>query len=303
MAKHSFKLAMLGGDMRQISVAKELTLCGFVTELWGIDEIFCREAEICLRDDWGAVIDGCDALILPLPASADGVRVNCPLLSDAAGVKIPKILDLLPSKTLVIGGKFSPILKNVISDRGFRYIDYFLREELQLKNAIPTAEGALALAMDELPITLSGAKTAVVGYGRIGKILAAKLKALDADVTVVARKTTDIALAESVGHRALHLVINDQGNSLEKLTSGYDVIFNTVPSWLFDEVLISKMDKRTLVIDLASAPGGIDIHAAKEKGLKVIWALSLPGKRSPYTAGKIIAQTIAQILTEEGMTV
>ena len=303
MTKHSIKLAMLGGDMRQISVAKELALCGFVTELWGIDEIFCKEEGICLRDDWGAVIDGCDALILPLPASADGVRVNCPLLSDAAGVKLSKILDLLPSKTLVVGGKFSPTLKNVIADRGFRYVDYFLREELQLKNAIPTAEGALALAMDELPITLSGAKTAVVGYGRIGKILAAKLKALDADVTVVARKTTDIALAESVGHRTLHLVINDQGNSLEKLASGYDVIFNTVPSWLFDEALISKMDKRTVVIDLASAPGGVDIHAAKERGLKVIWALSLPGKRSPYTAGKIIAQTITQILKEEGMTV
>ena len=63
------------------------------------------------------------------------------------------------------------------------------------------------------------------------------------------------------------------------------------------------MDKRTVMIDLASAPGGIDIHAAKEHGLKVIWALSLPGKHSPYTAGKIIAQTIIQILKEEGMTV
>ena len=189
----------------------------------------------------------------------------------------------------------------MMSDKGFRYIDYFLREELQIKNAVPTAEGALALAMNELPITLSGAKAAIIGYGRIGKILAAKLKALNANVTVAARKTTDLALAESVGLDTLHLVIDDERNTLEALTSGYDVIFNTVPSWLLDEKIVNIMSHETLIIDLASAPGGIDIHAAKERGLKVIWALSLPGKNSPYTAGKIIAQTIVQILTEEGI--
>lgn len=300
MPKH-IKLALLGGDMRQISVAQELSRFGFTTELWGIDKEFCVSSDICLCNEWSETINNCDALVLPLPASADGVRVNCPLLSDSAGVKLSKLLDLIPRETLILGGKFSPSLKLMMSDKGFRYIDYFLREELQIKNAVPTAEGALALAMNELPITLSGAKAAIIGYGRIGKILAAKLKALNANVTVAARKTTDLALAESVGLDTLHLVIDDERNTLEALTSGYDVIFNTVPSWLLDEKIVNIMSHETLIIDLASAPGGIDIHAAKERGLKVIWALSLPGKNSPYTAGKIIAQTIVQILTEEGI--
>lgn len=300
MPKH-IKLAVLGGDMRQISVTEELSRCGFTTELWGVDKDFCASADVCLRDEWNEVIDGCDALILPLPVSADGVRVNCPLLSDSAGVKLSKLLDLIAKETLILGGKFSPSLKLMTSDKGFRYIDYFLREEFQIKNAVPTAEGALALAMNELPITLSGAKTAIIGYGRIGKILAAKLKALNAEVTVVARKTTDLALAQSVGLDTLHLVMDGEKNSLEALTVGFDVIFNTVPAWVMDQKIVDMMSRETLIIDLASAPGGIDIHAAKERGLKVIWALSLPGKSSPYTAGKIIAQTIVQILTEEGI--
>ena len=183
----SIKLALLGGDMRQISVTRELTKHGFSAELWGIDKAFCPPSDICLCDDWNTVIDGCDALILPLPASADGVRVNCPLLSDQAGVKLSKILDLIPRETLILGGRFSPSLKLMMSDKGFHYIDFFLKEELQLKNAVPTAEGALALAMNELPVTISGAKAAVLGYGRIGRILAAKLKALGAEVTVAAR--------------------------------------------------------------------------------------------------------------------
>lgn len=297
----NIKLALLGGDMRQISVTSELSRNGFIAELWGIDKEHCIQSDICLRDEWSQVIDGCDALILPLPASADGVRVNCPLLSDSAGVKLSKLLDLLPRETLILGGKFSPSIKMMMSDKGFRYIDYFLKEELQIKNAVPTAEGALALAMNELPITLAGAKTAIIGYGRIGKILAAKLKALDANVTVVARKTTDLAFAESFGYIPQQLLIAENRSTLENLTEGYDVIFNTVPTWLMDEKIVKLMSRDTLIIDLASPPGGIDIHAAKERGLKVIWALSLPGKNSPCTAGKIIAQTIVQILTEEGM--
>ena len=44
--------------------------------------------------------------------------------------------------------------------------------------------------------------------------------------------------------------------------------------------------------------GGVDFEAAKEAGVKVIWALSLPGKTAPITAGKIIKDTILNILNE-----
>ena len=125
MPKH-IKLALLGGDMRQISVAQELSRFGFTTELWGIDKEFCVSSDICLCNEWSETINNCDALVLPLPASADGVRVNCPLLSDSAGVKLSKLLDLIPRETLILGGKFSPSLKLMMSDKGFRYIDYFI---------------------------------------------------------------------------------------------------------------------------------------------------------------------------------
>lgn len=301
MPMKQIKLAVLGGDKRQLSVAKELLIQGYMTEIWGIDRTMCSSYGLVSCENWGQVIDGCSVLILPLPASADGLRVNCPLLSEGSSVKVSKILDLIPTDTLVLGGKISPMLKNILTEKGFHFVDYSLREELQIKNAVPTAEGAIALAMNELSITIAEAKAAVVGYGRIGKILSSKLKALGADITVLARKTTDIALAETSGFHTIRLEISPQFNSLKELTTGYDVIFNTVPSWLFDENIVKTMNKSTLVIDLASAPGGIDIRAAKENGIKVIWALSLPGKCAPKTAGKIVAQTIIQILKEEGI--
>lgn len=301
--RKNIKVALLGGDLRQISVAKSLANDGFSVDLWGIAPPFCSQQNgFSVSSDWGATISACRVLILPLPASGDGIHISCPLLNENVELKLSKVLDLLPGDTLILGGKFSPSVKKMIADKGFRCIDYFQKEELQIKNAVPTVEGALAIAMNELPVTLSGAKTAVIGYGRIGKVLASKLKLLDANVTVAARKGADIALIESNGMSALPIYMKDGKNSLEVLADGYDVIFNTVPAWVVDANIIKKMPKETLFIDLASAPGGIDMQAAKQQGLSVIWALSLPGKCSPFTAGQIIAQTARQILIEEGIT-
>ncbi len=294
------KLAILGGDLRQIAVAEELSSWGFIVELWGIDKGISVFADSWIYEDWEAAIKDCRAVILPLPASADGVRINCPLLSTSGGLKIAKLLDTVAPGTLIIGGKLHSALKLAAEDCGTQCIDYFLREELQIKNAVPTAEGALAIAMEHMPITLAGAKAAVVGYGRIGKVLADRLQKLGVHVTVFARKETDLALAEGFGFSGVK-ISSTAPSSLMTISNGYDVIFNTVPVWLIDYPIIENMTSNTLMIDLASAPGGIDIHAAKDRGLTVIRALSLPGKHSPTTAGRIIAQTIIQILTEEGI--
>lgn len=299
--RNDIVVSVLGGDLRQISVAKELSKAGFLVKLWGIDKVFCQSDGVCVCNDWEEAIQACDAVVLPLLVSEDGIRIHCPLLNDASGVKISKLLDLLSPNVKILGGRFSPTIKLILSEKGFSYIDYFSREDLQIKNALPTAEGAMALAMNELSITLAGAKIAVIGYGRIGKILSQKLKLMDAHVTVAARKTTDIALAESNGIYGLPIAVHGGRNSLEAIADGYDVIFNTVPEWIIDRKILEKMNPQTLIIDLASAPGGVDIQAAKEKGVRVIWALSLPGKNSPYTAGKIIAETIMQIIEEEGI--
>lgn len=298
----NIKLALLGGDLRQLSVAKVLSQSGFQVSLWGFDETLCpkgRGYDVC--ENWGEAVSGCQALILPLPVSCDGVRINCPLSRSESEIKLARVLDILPRDTLILGGRFSPQIKRTIEDKGLLAIDYYEREELQIKNAVPTAEGALALAMNQLPVTLSGAKVAVVGYGRIGKVLSQKLKLLNADVYVAARKQVDLALVESAGMNAVPIYIREGRNSLEALLDGYDVIFNTVPAWVIDESIVKRLPKETLIIDLASAPGGVDIRAAKEYGITVLPAQSLPGKYSPQTAGEIIAQTITCILEEEGI--
>lgn len=174
---------------------------------------------------------------------------------------------------------------------GLTIHDYFRREELAISNAVPTAEGAIQLAMEELPITISGARCLITGYGRVAGVLARLLVALGADVTVAARKFSALASAGTQGCSGIELEhLADAGD--------FDVIFNTVPVLLFSREILKNMDKNTLVIDLASKPGGVDFAAAAELQIKTIWALSLPGRVAPKSAGSIIKATILNMVKE-----
>lgn len=149
--------------------------------------------------------------------------------------------------------------------------------------------------MENLPITLHGCRALVVGYGRIGRILAHRLRGLGAFVTVAARKYEQLAWAEVDGCTAQRLA------DLKGWLCGYDLVINTVPSRVLTEELMADLKPSCLVIDVASKPGGVDMDAAGRLGIQVIWALSLPGKVAPVTAGRAIQQTIYHILQELGV--
>lgn len=171
-------------------------------------------------------------------------------------------------------------------------MDYSSREDFQLKNAVPTAEGAIALAMKELQTTLFGANTLIVGYGRIGRYLANVLKGLGANVSVVTRSLKSRALAEINGIKAVGF------DKFDSPLSGADIIFNTVPFIVMREREIKAMRPGTTIIDLASLPGGVDEEAAMVYDVHLIHALALPGKVAPISAGRILYETVTSILRE-----
>lgn len=293
------KLAVLGGDMRQIALAEGLFENGYEIGLWGVGSDYeGKSVEALMKDTWQEAIREADAVILPLPVSSDGIRLNCPLSGDDNRLRLTVLFDHIGGRIPVYGGKCSQMVRSAAEGRGVHLIDYFNCEDLQIRNAVPTAEGAIAIAMNELPITIDGCRAAVIGYGRVGKELADRLKALGAEVGVAARKQSDLAWIRNRGMLPLPMGNGGEDTAPEELAEGYDVIFNTVPVWLFDEALVKKLPKGLLFIDLASAPGGIDVRAAKEHGLHVIWALSLPGKCAPYSAGRAIADTLLGLLEE-----
>jgi len=274
------KICILGGDLRQDTVFDLFKKDGYDVVKLALSDEPC---------DYAA-INECHTLILPIPASYDNIHVNAPLCKQK--IKLSEIVDFLPEKCLIMGGCLSYETKALFERKGIKYYDYYNREELIIKNAIPTAEGAIEIAMSELPITIFGCKALVIGYGRIGKILSDRLKSFGAKVTVSARKHMDFAWIEEKALTPIHT------GKLMECVGDFDVIFNTVPATVLSSDELKLISDNTLIIDLASKPGGIDFAAAKEYGKKVIWALSLPGKTAPITSGKIIKETIVNIMSE-----
>ncbi len=289
-------LAILGGDRRQIAAARYLSFCGYPVFVWGLGECRDQIGNAVLCDTWEQAIEAADAVILPLPASADGVRIHCPLHDRDVLLRVTSLLGKIGGR-LLLGGRISEPIRSIAEQLGVRWIDYFESEVLQLKNAVPTAEGAIAIAMRELPVTLDGISAAVIGYGRIGEILSQKLAALGAHVTVYARRTEPLTRAALCHHGTRRLIASDVRSAPEGL-SEFRVIFNTVPHRLLTRGVLETLRRDCVLIDLASAPGGIDFSAAEELGLRAVWGTALPGKCAPESAGEILAQSITVILDE-----
>lgn len=288
-----YKLALIGGDLRQMVTAKTLAADGYEVAVYAMDTYAGDWGNVTRAADLQSAIGGADLIILPLPVTQDDERLHCPLTRHT--VLLTEIFDALHPGQRVVGGKISAHVYALAEQSGIRITDYLEREELAVANAVPTAEGALAIAMAEVPYTIHGARCLVLGYGRVAKALAKTLSAVGAIVTVAARKPQDLAWIDVGGQIPLPFsVLTDGDTPLD-----YEIVFNTVPEQIVGANLLSRLPEDVLLLDLASAPGGIDHDWAKAHGYHVIWALSLPGKTAPVTAGRIISDSIRYMLKEE----
>ena len=278
------RLFVIGGDSRIGYMAEELVRHGEMVTGLGISS---PSTPVRLLEEG---IKEADAVVLGIPATRDNETVFAPHYSGL--IPLESVLaSCLPSKMLLCGMP-GPFLETRCREMGIPLINYFSREELSLLNAVPTAEGAVEIAMRELPITLWQSWCLVIGFGRIGKYLAGILSALGAKVTISARKPSDFALARMGGFETVHT------EGITKVVRNFDVIFNTVPTEILDAASLSTLPASSLIIDLASLPGGVNVEAARAFGVKRIHALSLPGKVAPVTAGKLLCDTIRNIFSE-----
>lgn len=286
--------AVIGGDLRQAHLAGLLAAEGRSVLTVGFERQIPMSPDVLHVKDAGEAVQRANCVILPLPFSVDGSTVNAPFTR--APISLASLWEAAGHDTLIAGGMLSEDARQAAKTHGFRLVDYYAREEMAVRNTVPTAEGALQIAFEELPVTLHGTRCLVLGFGRVGRTLCRSLRGLGANVTGCARSYDDLAWVQTLDCTPLHL---------EKLAGSagtFDVVFNTIPACILNADLLTRLKKGCLVIDLASKPGGVDFEAAKRLGVKTVWALSLPGKVAPHTAGRIIKDTVLHILEEEGLS-
>ena len=281
--------AVLGGDGRSAHLCRLLAQEGHEVRafaLEGAGELAGAYAVPGARE----CVTGADCVVLPMPVCTAQGALFAPQSSAVHG--LGEILDAVPCESLLLGGRVDKEAQAMAAQRGVHIHDYFAREALTVGNAAVTAECALEILMRETPATLWRSKVLVIGFGRIGKLLAQRLHGLGAHVTVSARKDEDKAWIDALGYACADT------RALGGALGEYDIIVNTVPAPVLTETLLREVRADALLLDLASSPGGTDFAAAEKLGLRVIWALGLPGEAAPQRAAELIKESIFNILEE-----
>ena len=285
------EFSVVGGDLRTIKLAKILAKERNILYTYGLEkaEELKEIKNIIFCEKLIEAVKMVQVVIGPIPFSSDGININMPFSDGKFSIR--EFMHNLNAKIL-IAGTIAPDVYELANDEYIEIVDIMKREELAVLNTIATAEGAIEIAIANTNKILHGSNVLVLGFGRIGKVLARKLAGLSTKVTCAARKEEDLAWIKAYGHKGINI------NQIDKNLSEFDVIINTVPQMILTAEKLGYVKQECLLIDLASNPGGIDKKVAKEKGLQLIWALALPGKVAPTTTAEFIKDTIYNILKE-----
>lgn len=272
----SMNFCMIGGDLRSFFLAKILSREKHEVKLYGFDKL--ENFKECEKYD--EMIRTSKNIILPIPFSKDNQYVNMPFSNK--DIAIREIFYYLENKTIFVGNIHQE-LKEELHRKHNQVIDFMEKEEFSILNAIPTAEATIEIILKNTKKILQNSNCLIMGFGRIGKVLAYKLKGFSAKVTCMITNEVEKAWGVAYGYETTK--IENLQKNCTKLKQ-YDIIINTIPKVIFREEL-KEIKKETLVIDLASKPYGIDRKIAEQEKLNFIEALGLPRKISTNYISKI----------------
>ncbi len=285
-----YRFSVLGGDMRQVYLAKLLAQQGHDVTVYGL----CAPA----GDSHGRMVtevktlkkaaEAADILLCPTPFLKAG-KVFFQNPEDAACPE--EFLSEVCSGKLIIAGAISEQLREKMREQGAECFDLMEDETVAVRNSIATAEGAIAEAIIQSPYNLSESRCLILGYGRCGTALAAYLRCLCRSLTVCARSPAARAKAAVCADE-----VTDFKN-LYRVLKRSDLIFNTIPCEILNRHMVKHIPSESLILDLASAPGGVDLDAAKECGVRAAACPGLPGKYAPAASASVLADAVLKILS------
>jgi dipicolinate synthase subunit A len=285
-------VAFMGGDARQLEVIHKFTELDATVNLIGFDNLqrhFNGVANVNLNSDiWRDL----DALILPAVGTDDNGRVDS-IFSTEEMILKDEHIGALPAHAKVYTGMAKSYLKKLCEGHSIPVVELFDRDDIAIYNSIPTAEGALMMAIQNTDITIHGSTSMVLGFGRTGFTMAKSLQGLGAHVKVGVRKPEHFARAWEMGFQPFYT------KDLYQEAANIDLLFNTIPTMIVTAQVITNIPHRAVIIDLASKPGGTDFRFAEKRGIKAMLAPGLPGIVAPKTAGRIMANTLSQLIQDD----
>lgn len=261
---------IFGGDKRQIFLAEELRKQGISVSFVDKKEDFLKKEAVILA---------------PVPFTKD--QITC-FTQKENGLLVDEFLSLLSPGQLLFGGNLPKKVREFCTSSQISWADYMEMEEVCIQNAVATAEGAVCEAIKNSPLNLHKSPCLLGGYGRCGRILAQKLRGMGAVVTVLDWDNLKLAQAEADGFSAIH------ADELSKISNPklFLFLFNTIPHPVFNREFLEKTSEFLAILDLSSAPGGVDMDYCRKKKKTALLCPGLPGKYSPLTSARILCKAL-----------
>ena len=282
----------IGGDARQLEVIKKFIELDASVTLIGFDNLDSNFTGAVKKDLSLEVLQSTDALILPIVGTDDEGHVESIFCSKSIKLTAMHFKAMNPN-IVIYTGMSKTFLREQCQANQLQLTEILDRDDVAIYNSIPTVEGALMMAIQNTDITIHGSSCMVLGLGRVGMSMARALHSLGADVKVGARKPADLARIYEMGLTPFEL------QELSEQVEDVDIVYNTIPKMMLTAQILARMPQHTLIIDLASKPGGTDFRYAEKRGIKALLAPGLPGIVAPKTAGRIIAKTLSRLVNEQ----
>ncbi|WP_339187542.1 dipicolinate synthase subunit DpsA [Paenibacillus sp. FSL P2-0121] len=288
------RIVFLGGDARQLEVIRKCVELDATVSAAGFDKWETPSPGVSLEQLTVELLSNADVLVLPTVGCDDEGNISALFSSERLTI-LEEHFTALPSDCLVYTGMAKSYLRGMCTKHLLKLIELLNRDDVAIYNSIPTAEGALVMAIQNTDFTIHSSKSMVLGLGRTGFTMARSLQGLGASVKVGVRKQEHYARAEEMGWKPF------MTNELLLHVPDVDLIFNTIPSMIITAQVLSRLAPHCVIIDLASAPGGCDFRYAEKRGIKAMLAPGLPGIVAPKSAGIIMANALVQSISDEAL--
>lgn len=285
-------IAFVGGDARQLEVIRACAESDATITLIGYDNWPSEFPGIQKQPFLPEVLEAVDVVVLPIVGCDDDGNVESIFTNQLLKLQAAH-MEVLSQRATVYTGIAKPYLRNLCEQYEVRLEELLNRDEVAILNSIPTAEGALMMAIQHTDFTIHGSRVAVLGFGRTGMTLARVLKGIGAFVRVGVHRPEQHARALEQGLNPFYT------DRLKEMAPELDLVFNTVPKPILTPAVLAHLPSHAVIIDLASKPGGTDFRYAEKRGIQAHLAPSLPGIVAPKTAGRILANTLLRLVGQQ----
>lgn len=301
---NNISIGVIACDLRQLYMAKMLAIKGYNVQLIYSEKLENDKTfkdklcEIVFESELGNLRVSSD--IMDILQVSDVIAGPVPMNKISEFMVLPKFLSYLVSKEhkenfLFYAGMIDKESLEILENASIRCIDYMKSDKLTVFNTIATSEGIIAEAIIHKNTNIHDAETLILGYGKCARTLAHKLSGLSARVTVTARNCDELEAAYSFGYKTFELSL------LKDYIYGFEYVFNTIPAPVINDEILERMNSDSIILDIASSPGGVDKNAAIKYGISVYHSLGIPGKYAPKSSGEAIAVHLVDVISKHSL--